>query len=322
MGGSVRRDAPAKVNLFLRVGALTSTGYHELETLFATLDLADEVVVETAPVGTLELSVDGDVGGVTPEENLVYRAASWFFRYTAGFGSGVDGSNNGHVGGARVELTKRIPAGGGLGGGSSDAAATLLALNELYGEPLSHDQLHEIGRQLGADIPFFLDPCSFALGRGRGDVLTHLTPLPPVPVVLGLPQIHVATAEAYRRLDHQREAAPEADLGGLSVTDGLDWTAVAAQSRNDFEPVVHTWYPELGELFGAFEATDPLLCRMSGSGASHFGVYETVAQAEEARAVLSVALPEVHFAYAVVGGLRGADASAAPLEERERMPLP
>ena len=323
----VRREAPAKINLSLAVGELTSTGYHAVETLFTTLDWSDEVVVERAPAGALELFVDGDAGGVTPEENLVHTAANRFFRYAAGFGGQLGPQGDGTSGGARITLTKRIPAGGGLGGGSSDAAITLLALNELYGDPLAPDVLHEIARELGADVPFFLTGAALAVGRGRGDVLTEIEPLPARPVVLGLPPIHVSTAEAYRRLDDARGSAVPA-LGHLDLEGSLEWSSVAKLSRNDFEPVVHAWHAELGELFEAFGATGPLLTRMSGSGAAHFAVYETVAEAEEAHAVLGVAFPDVQFEYALTAGARKERAhhpapgvSSRPIEDPGALPL-
>ncbi len=290
--GTVRRWAPAKVNLSLSVGAADDSGYHEVETVYAKIDLADEIEVAPARSGTLELSVDGDAGGVTPEENLVYRAASRFFQDAPTAGAWVAPRG---FGGASISLSKRIPAGGGLGGGSSDAATALLALNDIYGTPLGARGLLAIARELGADISFFLTPWTVALGRGRGDELSPLTPPPAAPVVLALPPIHVSTAEAYRRLDHARgDAAPERPVR-LDLDGALDWELIAGQSRNDFEPVVHDWHPELGELFQAFGATGPLLARMSGSGAAHFGVYDSEESADRAQAVLAVAFPEVRF---------------------------
>ncbi len=296
--GTVRRWAPAKVNLSLSVGAADDSGYHEIETLFATLDLTDEIEVVPALAGTIELSVDGDVGGVTPEENLVYRAASRFLQDAPSLGDWIAPPG---VSGAVISLSKTIPPGGGLGGGSSDAAATLLALNEMYGSPLGSRELLSLGRELGADVAFFLTPWPLALGRGRGDELAPLSPPPAASVVLALPPIHVSTAEAYRRLDHARgDRAPSAPVR-LDLDGALDWDRIAGQSRNDFEPVVHEWYPELRELFVAFQETDPLLARMSGSGAAHFGVYGSGEAAQRAHAVLAVAFPEVRFVRAHTG---------------------
>jgi len=138
----VRRGAPAKVNLSLRVLARERSGYHQLETLFCALELRDEIEIERGG-GALSLQVEGAELG-PPEENLVHRAAV-AFHDAAGIRPDT-----------RIRLRKRIPAGAGLGGGSSDAAATLAALNALHGAPLGPTHLLRLGAELGSDVPFFL----------------------------------------------------------------------------------------------------------------------------------------------------------------------
>ena len=216
MSRAVVIAAPAKINLFLRVLHRRNDGYREVETLMQLVSLADEVRVSITDSGpSIALAVDGPDLGPT-EDNLAVRAARRL-REVTGFESSVD-----------IRLTKRIPAGAGLGGGSSDAAAVLKCLAALTD---FHDAgvLQEIARDLGSDVPFFLGESPIALGRGRGDVLTSLAPLAKAQVVLALPPVHVSTVEAYEALSEAGGVARELDFDA-----GLDWKHLAELSENDF----------------------------------------------------------------------------------------
>jgi len=251
--------ARAKVNLSLRILARESSGYHALETVFCLVALADEIVVERIAAG-VTLTVDGpDLG--PPEENLAVRAAH-----------AVLGATGAHFG-VSLRVAKRIPPRAGLGGGSSDAAAVLRAVNQLAGNAVPGPELLHLGARLGSDVPFFLSGAALALAWGRGDRLMRLRPLPERPVLLAVPRSGVSTAEAYAWWD---QAFTDVARRGPVVLDEevfATWGSVARAGGNDFETVVFGRRPDVRELFEKVTLTHPLLCRMTGSGATVFGVY-------------------------------------------------
>lgn len=217
--------AQAKINLFLRVLAREASGYHQIETLFQRLALGDEVVVRTDVRGRT-LDCGGDAcppGGLgPPEQNLAWRAALAFAE-AAGWPEGF-----------AIEIDKRIPVGGGLGGGSADAAAVLRALNTLAPEPLADDRLLALALGLGADVPFLVGEATLALGWGRGERLLALPALPTRRVLLLQPPVGVATADAYRWLSEDRDAhVPRARV--LTPAQLGSWTDVSSLAENDFE---------------------------------------------------------------------------------------
>ena len=267
----VRVLAHAKVNLHLRVLGRRADGYHDLETIFQAIDLHDVLEIEEGGAG-VALSVTGEDEGPV-EDNLVARAARAFL---ARAGRGLEG--------VRVRLEKRIPTGAGLGGGSSDAAATLRALDALFPRAVPPEEIRAIAEGLGSDVPFFLGPTPLALGRGRGEVIEPITPLPSLPGVVVLPEGRVATASAYRELDLQREGKPAAASQPLGPPS--DWNAAAASARNDFEPVVGVTRPDVGRTLAALRETKPRLSLLSGSGSASFALYDSEEGAEAAAARL------------------------------------
>ncbi len=272
--------ARAKLNLHLRLLAREQAGYHQLETLFCRLDLADELEIEAGGEG-VRLSVVGPELG-PPEQNLALRAAE-AFQERAAIRTG-----------ASIHLVKRIPAGAGLGGGSSDAAATLLALNYLYGEPLDPGELAQVGVALGSDIPFFLADTALALAWGRGERLLALAALPRAHVLLAVPPFAISTADAYGRWDGARGAEPAAPPRPR-VHDPADyrtWTALAARAANDFEDVLFSDYPLLPELKLALH-TDAVLAALTGSGSAVFGIFPSEPALHAAHDRLRRAFPEV-----------------------------
>ncbi|MBI4540479.1 MAG: 4-(cytidine 5'-diphospho)-2-C-methyl-D-erythritol kinase [Gemmatimonadetes bacterium] len=274
--------APAKLNLRLVVLGRDESGYHQIETLFVALGLSDRVRVERGG-GALVLDVQGQEPG-PPGENLAYQAAVAFFREVE-----IEAE-------ATIELEKRIPVGAGLGGGSSDAAATLRALDRLYGEPLRPEQLLRLAVKLGSDVAFFLSPSPLALGWGRGARLLALPPVQSVPVLVAVPGPGIATTNAYRWLDDRRAGAAVHSSGLLLQPRLLqDWDEIARLALNDFEPVVFTEYPHLERMKRGMADTEPRLVLMTGTGSALFAIYRNEDELERAHASLSHHSPGTIF---------------------------
>lgn len=270
--------AHAKVNLFLHVLARETGGYHQIETLFCRIDLADSLEIEGSSAG-IELDVEGESLG-EPQENLVWRAADQYHEQ-ANLRPAV-----------RIRLLKRIPAGAGLGGGSSDAAMTLLALNDLYGGPLDRSALLALAGSLGSDVPFFLTRASLALAWGRGDRILSLPPLPGLPVIVVVPARAMPTAEAYRALAARRErglpTAPRL-LGPRSLR---DWDSVARLAVNDFEDTVFEAIPGLEDIRDRLRRAGARIAQLCGSGSGLFGIFDNVAQRDEAMETIRRTAPD------------------------------
>lgn len=257
--------AHAKVNLVLRIGAREADGYHSVETVLQRLALADEVTLEVTD-GVCDLSVEWDGPAPeplgAPDRNLAWRAAA-AYRDATGWPAGWS-----------ILLRKRIPAGAGLGGGSSDAAAVLRGLNSTSPSPLGTSALATLGARLGADVPFFVVDASRALGRGRGDRLEVLPALPHATVALARPVFGIGTAEAYRGLDEWRTRHAPPVREALDAEELRDWSAVARVAANDFEPPTFAGYQLLGELKEGFVRGGASIALLSGSGSTVFGLRE------------------------------------------------
>jgi 4-diphosphocytidyl-2-C-methyl-D-erythritol kinase len=287
--GTLRRvDARAKLNLALHVLAREASGFHQIETIFCAIELADELEITTACDAGIHLDVVAPPEDAAPapdlgpaESNLAWRAAASFFA-AAGLERRV-----------RIRLVKRIPAGAGLGGGSSDAAAVLTALNALHGAPLSDQRLLEIGGELGSDVPFFVAGVDLALAWGRGNRLAPLPPLPSRPVLLAVPPVGSSTAAAYARLAAERAADHAAPARLLQPV--RRWDDVAAMARNEFEDVVFAGAPELAELREGLAGSGAFLARLTGTGSVVFGIYEDVQAAQRARDALAASHPECRW---------------------------
>ena len=270
-------EAPAKVNLFLRVFDERPDGFHELATLFQAVDLADHVRVERADE-SVRLEVHGgelDLGA--EEDNLAHRAATRLLAE-----AGIEG-------GVRINLVKRIPVGAGLGGGSSDAAAVLRCVAALAGIPRDDGRLRRIGAELGSDVPFFLGRSPLAAGRGRGDVLEPLEALPVADLVLVSPPVHVSTGWAYGALDEARRARG-GGRGPSLAGRPRDWEHVEARAHNDFQEVVASKHPQVARSLEALSAAGARMALMSGSGSTSFGLFADRAAAEVAAGALAAEL--------------------------------
>jgi len=281
--------APAKVNLLLRVLAREESGYHQVETVLQALELADEVRLRLdEPRTGVKLEVvgvpEGDLG--PDENNLAVRAVGLFRRAVVGRDDSFPGIG--------IHLEKRIPHGAGLGGGSSDAAAVMLGLNDLLGSPLSGGDLVRIGGRLGADVPFFMLRCSRALAWGRGDRLFPLSPLPVRDVLLAIPPLGISTPWAYEVLARHREATGEAVAGAARVPPGggEDWADIAAAAVNDFEPALAPHRGEILWLRDVLREHGAAPALLSGSGSAVFGVFPDADSRERAAEAVRSAVPE------------------------------
>ncbi len=276
MSAAARVSAPAKVNLRLRVSSRRADGYHDIDTLFQAIDFGDDVEVRLGEAG-IRLSVEGAELGPA-HDNLAHRAAVRFAAET------------GHAARVDIQLTKRVPAGAGLGGGSSDAAAVLRCLAVLHGVDGADARLARAASALGSDVPFFLCGSPLARGRGRGEVLERLTPLPAIDLVLVTPPVHVATAEAYAALaGSRRGGAPVAERGAPAETP-RGWAEVAAQASNDFQPMIAAAHPEIRRALDALEVAGSSFALMSGSGSSVFGAFPERATAQQVAGALAAEL--------------------------------
>ena len=267
----LRARCPAKVNLSLRVLGRRADGYHELDTVFQAIGLWDEI--DGTPAERLSLDCD-DPSLPTDESNLVLRAASELRRAFPCAGARP---------GARLRLRKRIPAGGGLGGGSSDAAGTLLLLSRLWSLSPGPSDLTRIAAGLGADVPFFLNGGT-ARGRGRGDRIEPLPFAGDLAVLVGTPPFGISTAEVYRR--YAERLTPQEN--GVTVN-GFSYGRNLLRERdssggavNDLEQVVFHEFPELRAFRDALLAAGARNALLSGSGSSVFGIFGDPVELDDA----------------------------------------
>lgn len=243
--------APAKLNLFLYITGRRDDGYHNLQTLFQFVDFGDELGFETAD----KLTLSPALPGVAPENNLIIRAARLLQKHT------------GCTKGARIQLTKRLPMGGGLGGGSSDAATTLVGLNRLWQLGLNNNELARLGLQLGADVPVFVHGRA-AFAEGVGDIFTDAAPPEPWYLVLN-PGVEVSTSAIFTDSELPRNSP----VMSLEQRLNSPW-------QNDCEALVKKRHPEVAKLLSWLLEYAP--SRMTGTGACIFGTFDSREAAEKA----------------------------------------
>ena len=259
---SVSLPSFAKINLDLRVLGTRADGYHDLRTVFQSLALFDNVTV-TARRGPLSVTCD-EPDIPTDQRNLVWKAASLLHRVTTGRQTAPRG--------IAIDLRKRVPSEAGLGGGSSNAAMTLLALNKLWKLELDPASLARIGARLGADVPYFIVGGT-ALGLGRGDDIYPLADMPPVHVVILRPGFGVATSDAYAWFDEEsRPRRAMKEPAARLVPPG--WPAWSATLRNDLEIPVVRHHPAIGRIRQSLVDAGATFAAMSGSGSAVFGLFE------------------------------------------------
>lgn len=253
--------SPAKLNLFLHINGRRSDGYHLLQTVFQLLDYGDELSFETTHDATLTLSPA--IEGLANEDNLIFRAAKLLQQHT-------------HcTTGAHITLTKRLPMGGGIGGGSSNAATTLVALNHLWQTQLSTEQLASLGAQLGADVPVFIHGQS-AWAEGVGEILTPLD-LPTRWYLVIRPNVHVSTAEIFAKKKLTR------DTPIIKVAAFLE-----GGGKNDCQDIVLESFPQVKEAIDWLNFFSQ--ARLTGTGSCIFAVFDSEAEAKEVLALKPVHL--------------------------------
>lgn len=270
-GGCERWLAPAKINLWLEITGRRDDGYHLVDTAFQTIDLADVVTLEPNDRPGITCRVTGEASKGVPEgeENLAVRAARLLAERT------------GHDPQVALTIEKRIPTGAGLGGGSSDAAAVLLALARRFAVPDPRRTLHDLASELGADVPFLLVGGT-ALGRGIGDELTPVDPPAERHGILVLPETPVSTGWAYRSFDPQanrRAAYGVRKSPSGEARDVRGW----AERDNDLERLVVARYGEVMVALAALRHGPAVASRMTGSGSAVFALYASEAERDADR---------------------------------------
>jgi len=277
VSGSVRRvetAAPAKLNLALLVGPERPDGFHEIGSLMLPVTLADHVVVEHRPGAGLDVVCDVAPGADNLAAKLVRELEARLDRSFE----------------VRVVIDKRVPPGGGLGGGSSDAAATLSAVERLFALDLSPRVRYEVAAAVGSDVPFFLWPGP-QLAMGRGQVLKPVE-LPALHIVVAIPDLGLSTASVYGWRDEDaevtvKEFAPRARGLSGAVQRAAAPADVAALVANDLEASVVARRPQVGELIERLRGAGALAAAMTGSGAAVFGLFAGEATALAARTALA-----------------------------------
>jgi 4-diphosphocytidyl-2-C-methyl-D-erythritol kinase len=272
-------NACAKINLTLEVVRRLPCGYHELRTIFQQVALCDTLTLDDSRDSSIELTCD-DAGLAIGPENLVWRAADLLRRRFC------------PQRGVRLHLRKRIPIGGGLGGGSADAAATLVGMNRLWGLGLAQDDLMRLGAELGMDVPFCILGGT-ALGAGRGDIVEPLVSLPPTAVVIAHPGASVSTAQAYAclRPEHMGGGARTAAMAAAIAR--RDMAAVAAGLHNVFEQDIMARLPAIGRVKTLMLDNGAWNAALTGSGACVFALARSAGEAERIAAAVGREFPHL-----------------------------
>jgi len=269
--------APAKLNLFLHITKQREDGYHELQTVFQFINMSDRLRFVVNDSGVIKRKTDNE--GIKAEDDLVVKAAQALQSFTA-TSQGVD-----------IYLQKLLPLGGGVGGGSSDAATTLVALNYLWETELALDDLMQMGLKLGADVPVFIQGKA-AFAEGVGEKLTPINPLEPWYLVVQ-PEINVSTAQIFNDSQLTR------DCSSIRICDlqigTPDELLVLGELGNGFEPIVAKQHPEIAEVINYLGQYSK--ARLTGTGACVFCAFYSKDEAEQVLATL----PDCWAAYVVKG---------------------
>lgn len=265
MTRTIVAQAPAKLNLFLHVVGRSANGYHQLQSLFTRIDLFDTLTFTLRDDGRVVRQ--NQIEGIDPQDDLVVKAATLLQQY-AGCSQGVD-----------ITLEKRIPSGAGLGGGSSDAATTLMALNQYWGTGLSTSELLALGVQLGADVPFFIFGKT-AIATGIGEHLKEFL-LPPLYYIVVRPRLFIPTPLIFKDADLVRNSPllsdRELEVGRQQLSKGLHF------ARNDLEAVALKLFPELRLLIEELRKHTQIDLRMTGSGSCFFAPFLSYDAASQAK---------------------------------------
>ena len=267
-----KETAYAKINLSLDVLGRLENGYHIVKMVMQTIDLYDELIFETQDreCPSMEITLVSDSGEIPGgEDNLIVRAVR---RMEAKYGIRKD---------LKITLKKNIPVAAGMAGGSTDAAAALRAVRDLFVPDVSDEELQRIGVSLGADIPYCVTGGT-QLSEGIGEVLAVLPDAPQCGLVVCKPPVNVSTAEIYKRYDSLEEVAhPDIDAQIEAISRG-DLAGMAGLCGNVLEEVTGTMYPEIGEIERFFVSKGALVSKMTGSGPTVFSIFASKEEAERA----------------------------------------
>jgi len=293
MSSSIKLKAYAKLNLRLEVLGKRPDGYHDLWSIFHLISLHDELEFEPLENGRIVLSCDNQHLPVN-EKNLVVKAARLL---QGSFGSKEKGlSQDDRLPGANITLTKNIPIGAGLGGGSSDAAAALLGLSKLWGMELSDLELHRLALELGSDVPYFLTGGT-ALVTGRGENIEPLTWKQDYHFVIVYPGFGVSTAWAYKNLKISLTKGPGfSKMIGNDLSLGPDPEQLAKSLGNDLENAVIPSHPQIEQVKQQLVKSGALGALMSGSGSSVFGIFTDSGTARQSALDLKLQWPCCFYA--------------------------
>jgi 4-diphosphocytidyl-2-C-methyl-D-erythritol kinase len=303
--------APAKVNLFLRVSNKRKDGYHNIVTLFERISLADKLRIAKIPNGII-ISSDKYITRKV-KDNLVYKAAELILRYR---GPGIGDRGPGEGRGVRITIEKLIPMAAGLGGGSSDAAATLLGINKLYNLNIEEAEMLRLAGKLGADVPFFVLNTPFALGRGKGEKLKRLKIKPILWHLIIYPgDLKTGTADIYKAFDSQpKDLAPRQSSGSSArllteeprrltkkicdakiasfTAHSLDPDGIESMLYNDLQDTVIAKEAKVGKVIRRLASSLDKKAIVSGSGPGVFCLYRTRKEALEAKRRLFSSVPD------------------------------
>ena len=280
--------AYAKINLGLRIVRKRGDGFHDIETIYHRVNLYDEIMIESS---SSIVFISDDRSLPTDDRNLCVRAAKLLLKYNK-MGKG-----------ANIFLKKNIPIGAGLGGGSSDAASTLLGLVKLWDVQITDDKLYSLALTLGSDVPYFLRP-NTAYATGRGEILEYFSYNLPLWIVVVYPNIHISTAWAYNEIyssdnSHIGKWKPESTLKQIVLDNLQNPESLNKLLHNDFEPVVLHKFREIAILKIALYASGASFVQMSGSGSAIFGLFSdestAVSAAEKFRKDSKVSITPPYF---------------------------
>jgi len=269
----VTLQSPAKINLRLEIIGKRDDGYHDIKTVFQKISLYDTLTLKVLPTRSLVITADDPVVPVD-DKNLAYRAAVLLFREQR-LSTGIS-----------INIQKKIPVGAGLGGGSSNAATTLLGLNTLLQLHLSSDYLQNLAKKLGADVPFFISSSATSRAAGIGEMLQPIKLSQTIWLLVVFPGFEISTAWAYKTYDASKSLTKKRKNNSIDNL-VISMSDVLSLLSNDFEPVVEAYHPEITIIKQRLVQAGASGAMLSGSGSSVFGVFATQCDAEQAWHTLS-----------------------------------
>jgi 4-diphosphocytidyl-2-C-methyl-D-erythritol kinase len=251
----------AKINIGLEVLYKRDDGFHEINTVFAKIGLFDEIIIEPYKELFVECIPSLDIH---QEQNLAYKSGKLIQNLFACKSKG-----------AKITILKKIPLGGGLGGGSSNAAYVMIGLNKFWDINASESELQRISSQLGSDVPFFFGG-NFAIGKGKGEILEYFDFRLPYHILLVIPKVKINTTWAYSKLDRGKELRTASDLKKIFLENINHPEKLKSEIKNDFEEVIFKTYPELKIIREKLYENGAIFSQMSGSGSSIFGFFNNL----------------------------------------------